>query len=123
MQRGRIIAAVVMGIALIAAGFLAWSAWGTPERPEARRPERDREHREPAEQPAGPTAHSSPHPEEPRPVAARPEVFARAEWGNGQGRLGRIRPDEANPEAPMSLAQANDGTVVVLDQVNNNSEL
>jgi hypothetical protein len=33
--------------------------------------------------------------------------------------LGRILPDEANPEAPMSFAPGADGSVVVLDQVNN----
>lgn len=45
-------------------------------------------------------------------------VVARADWGGGPGQLGRDRPEEANPEAPMSLTTARDGTVVVLDQVN-----
>jgi hypothetical protein len=40
-----------------------------------------------------------------------------AVWGSGAGQLGRTRPEQANPEAPMSLAAAGDG-LVVLDQVN-----
>ena len=54
----------------------------------------------------------------PLPPAAPGRVFARAAWGNGPGELARARPAEANPEAPMSLAEGPDGTVVVLDQVN-----
>jgi hypothetical protein len=44
-------------------------------------------------------------------------VLVTAMWGSGPGQLGRTRPQEANPEAPMSLAAAGDG-LVVLDQVN-----
>ena len=53
------------------------------------------------------------------PRASEPtRVVVRAEWGGGSGQLGRDRPQEANPEAPMSLTTAADGTVLVLDQVN-----
>lgn len=45
-------------------------------------------------------------------------VFARAAWGSGPGQLGRERPQEGNPEAPMSLTLDAEGRVVVLDQVN-----
>jgi hypothetical protein len=45
-------------------------------------------------------------------------VVARSEWGSRPGQLGRERPDEANPEAPMSLTGGPGGTVLVLDQVN-----
>ncbi len=41
-----------------------------------------------------------------------------ASWGSGPGELGRSRPAEGNPEAPMSFAVANDGHLLALDQVN-----
>lgn len=44
--------------------------------------------------------------------------LARFGWGNGEGNLGRSRPDEANPEAPMSLTVDALGNVWILDQVN-----
>ncbi len=43
---------------------------------------------------------------------------ARFGWGSGPGNLGRSRPDEANPEAPMSLTTDAQGQVWILDQVN-----
>ena len=39
-------------------------------------------------------------------------------WGSDDQSLGRSRPQEGNPEAPMSFAVAPDGNLVVLDQVN-----
>lgn len=48
----------------------------------------------------------------------RPEVIAQVPWGSGLGRLGRRRPAEGNPEAPMSLAVTPHGDILVLDQVN-----
>jgi hypothetical protein len=45
-------------------------------------------------------------------------VFATFGWGSGEGQLAHKRPDEANPEAPMSLALDKYGNVTVLDQVN-----
>ncbi len=39
-------------------------------------------------------------------------------WGSGPNDLGRDRPKEGNPEAPMSLAIDSKGTRWVLDQVN-----
>jgi hypothetical protein len=62
-----------------------------------------------------PDAGVAPVPTDERPVG---NVFARARWGGGPGDLARSRPDEANAEAPMSLAQGPNGTVVVLDQLN-----
>ncbi|MBK7861753.1 MAG: hypothetical protein IPJ65_24680 [Archangiaceae bacterium] len=51
-------------------------------------------------------------------VEPRTEVLATFAWGAGKGQLGRARPRDGNPEAPMSLdADAND-TVWLLDQVN-----
>ena len=45
-------------------------------------------------------------------------VFATFGWGSGEGQLAHKRPDEANPEGPMSLALDKHGNVMVLDQVN-----
>jgi hypothetical protein len=45
-------------------------------------------------------------------------VFATFGWGSGEGQLAHKRPDEANPEGPMSLARDRFGNVMVLDQVN-----
>ena len=45
------------------------------------------------------------------------EVRLSAKWGGGQGELGRERPQEGNPEGPMSFAFAGDD-MFVLDQVN-----
>ncbi|SEM02676.1 hypothetical protein SAMN05444354_110283 [Stigmatella aurantiaca] len=61
--------------------------------------------------PAG-TAPQAPAPSKPR------EVFAELGWGSGASQLGRERPQEGNPEAPMSLAVTPLGEAVVLDQVN-----
>lgn len=47
-----------------------------------------------------------------------PNVLAAFGWGSGAGNLGRSRPDEANPEAPMSLTVDAQGNVWILDQVN-----
>jgi hypothetical protein len=44
-------------------------------------------------------------------------VLLRAKWGSGKNELGRDRPQEGNPEAPMSLAVTADGMIVV-DQIN-----
>lgn len=61
------------------------------------------------------------------PFAIAPAVSGRsfvveevvfAPWGNGVGELGVLRPREANPEGPMSLAVSDDGRIHVLDQVN-----
>lgn len=47
------------------------------------------------------------------------DVFFSAEWGSSRmNQLGRVRPSEANPEAPMSLTMDNKGRMFVLDQVN-----
>ncbi len=44
--------------------------------------------------------------------------FARFGWGSGKGELGKDRPDEANPEGPMSFALLPSGGLAILDQVN-----
>lgn len=51
-------------------------------------------------------------------VATPPNEVAKFGWGSGEGNLGRSRPDEANPEAPMSLTVDAAGNAWVLDQVN-----
>lgn len=45
-------------------------------------------------------------------------VLASFGWGSGEGSLGHSTPDEANPEAPMSLTVDAQGNVWILDQVN-----
>lgn len=44
--------------------------------------------------------------------------FARFGWGSGPGKLGKDRPDEANPEGPMSFAPLPGGGLAILDQIN-----
>lgn len=51
---------------------------------------------------------------EPRPVG----VLGTYGWGSGEDQLGRDRPTEGNPTAPMSLTFDREGNAVVLDQVN-----
>ncbi|MGZ3417105.1 MAG: hypothetical protein ACXVEE_04525 [Polyangiales bacterium] len=46
------------------------------------------------------------------------DIVAFAGWGTGVGELGRELPQEASPEAPMSLVVDDAGAVHVLDQVN-----
>lgn len=50
------------------------------------------------------------------PAAAN--VIATFGWGSGDDALGRERQQEGNSEGPMSLTVAPDGTIVILDQVN-----
>jgi hypothetical protein len=45
-------------------------------------------------------------------------VVAEFGWGSGERDLGRNRPEEANPEAPMSLTVDAQGQVWIVDQVN-----
>ncbi len=45
-------------------------------------------------------------------------VVASFGWGSGTGDLGRSKPDEANPEAPMSLTVDALGQIWIVDQVN-----
>ena len=54
----------------------------------------------------------------PEPRTGGGKVVASFGWGSGEGNLGHSRPDEANPEAPMSLTVDAQGQVWILDQVN-----
>lgn len=68
-----------------------------------------------SEPPAGPLAPgSAAHP----PSASPGQVAFFSPWGTGKAELGRERPSEGNPEAPMSFAPDHQGRVLVLDQVN-----
>lgn len=52
-------------------------------------------------------------------VDTGPDIFFKAGWGSSRmDELGRMRPAEANPEAPMSLTVDGKGRMYVLDQVN-----
>jgi hypothetical protein len=46
------------------------------------------------------------------------EVLAVFGWGSGEGQLGSSRQPEGNPEGPMSVTVGPDGSVWILDQVN-----
>jgi hypothetical protein len=52
-----------------------------------------------------------------QPRDAGPNALIVARWGSGRGELGRDRPQEGNPEGPMSLVLAG-RDLLVLDQVN-----
>lgn len=45
-------------------------------------------------------------------------VLVAAKWGSGKGELGLSKPEEGNPEAPMSFAVDRQGRLHVLDQAN-----
>lgn len=49
---------------------------------------------------------------------AAPDVVLELSWGGGGASVGRLVPDEASPEGPMSFALGPGGQVYVLDQVN-----
>ncbi len=51
------------------------------------------------------------------PRDSGPNALVIARWGSGRGELGRDRPQEGNPEGPMSLVLAG-RDLLVLDQVN-----
>lgn len=56
----------------------------------------------------------------PRPAkTTTPGLVASAAWGSGRTDIGREVPEEGNPEGPMSFAFGPDGSLIVLDQVNN----
>ncbi|QRK12429.1 hypothetical protein JQX13_21825 [Archangium violaceum] len=55
-----------------------------------------------------------PRTEQPRPAG----VLGSYAWGSGEAQLGRDRPTEGNPTAPMSLTFDQAGNALVLDQVN-----
>lgn len=54
----------------------------------------------------------------PKDGGASAGVLAEFGWGSGPDALGRSRPQEGNPEAPMSLAVDGAGTAWVVDQIN-----
>jgi len=54
----------------------------------------------------------------PSSASSARSILAFSPWGSGPGELGRKRPQEANPEGPMSLASDPSGKILVLDQVN-----
>lgn len=87
---------------------------GTPDRPS------------PAPGPT-PGARPTEKPNDSKPLPAKPtlspggiDVSAgfEAKWGSGPGQLGIHRPQEGNPEAPMSFTLDGRGNAFVLDQVN-----
>jgi hypothetical protein len=67
---------------------------------------------------------SAPVPSIPRAMAAEyadaqtHRTLVQAQWGGLPGKLGKSRPNEANPEGPMSFGFTADGRMLALDQVN-----
>jgi len=111
---------VVVAIVVVAIAALVW--WG---RPAARRGDEAK-----TKSSATPTSSSSSlaanGPDAPTSTpttsgaspAPTTNVFSKEAWGSGRDELGRLKANESNPEAPMSLAVGPNGEVVVLDQVN-----
>jgi len=68
-----------------------------------------------------PSTSAAPEPTASPGATSTPEpatsVVVSARWGSGRGELGRLRPQEGNPEGPMSFASAGED-LLVLDQVN-----
>lgn len=69
--------------------------------------------RAPQQKPAGPAGSAAAPGDAPQGA-----VVISAPWGSQLGQLGRERPSEGNPEAPMSFAVDAKGRVLVVDQVN-----
>jgi hypothetical protein len=114
------IGAVVLCTAVVA--LLRWCA--APEPKEDQQPRRGR-----ATTQDGPewtacgsaTSRSAPLPSTttaPPAKRGRGEAVIQARWGSGKGELGLSRPEEANPEAPMSFALDATGRTWIIDQVN-----
>jgi hypothetical protein len=69
-------------------------------------------------EPAARATRATSHTDDAAARAEQGREVARATWGAGPDQLGHIRPQEANPEGPMSHALGPDGTLHVLDQTN-----
>jgi hypothetical protein len=54
----------------------------------------------------------------PRVLQPNLPASLRLSWGSAEHQVGRTRPSEGNPEAPMSLAFGPDGSLYLVDQVN-----
>jgi hypothetical protein len=71
---------------------------------------------------SGPTRKQAPRQQAQVPGAPskadQEELIAQLGWGSGPSQVGRERPEEANPEGPMSLSVDALGNIVMLDQVN-----
>ncbi|ADO73131.1 hypothetical protein [Stigmatella aurantiaca] len=109
------LAVLVLGVALGVARMGTRPPPGAPPPTEDAPPLADTSQR-PGERPGRP---SPADPGQGPAKSSKPrEVFAELGWGSGPSQLGRERPQEGNPEAPMSLATTPQGEAVVLDQIN-----
>ncbi|AKT35953.1 hypothetical protein [Chondromyces crocatus] len=112
------VAALALGIAVLLGK--PWQTASAPPQPGASSSGDPR----PAPSGGGSPARSAPHAVQGSsratspPSSAGPELVVTASWGAALGQLGRERPDEGNPEAPMSLAADGKGRLLVLDQIN-----
>lgn len=117
--RTRQLAIMVAIAALAAVAWVAISRDSSPVPPPPRANEDVADDTPPDDTSA--TAPASALIEDPPPAAAGDDedagVLVAARWGSRRGELGRLRPQEGNPEGPMSFARAGDD-LLVLDQVN-----
>ncbi|MFP2925706.1 hypothetical protein ACLESO_10895 [Pyxidicoccus sp. 3LG] len=118
-RRGAVIAGLValaLGIAWVMIRAKGGSASETPARAEGRAAEASSGNGNGG---AGARKGGAPSPSASGQASpARGDLWVETTWGSGPSQLGRNRPQEGNPEAPMSLALTPQGDAVVLDQVN-----
>ncbi len=110
-------ARVAAGIGVVAALLVAWAATKRSTRAGEPTSPTDSPHPTASTSSATARSQSTPRAAQPQPEAT-PGVWMRARWGAGADELGRDRPNEGNPEAPMSLSTDGKGNVVILDQLN-----
>lgn len=122
--------AVAVGGAAVIAILVGWLLWASsgPGAPASVGPDgssstAEAGKREPMREPARPVGRPGVVAGDGGPVAevlepSSGEVLTRFGWGSGDEALGRERQAEGNAEGPMSLTVGADGSVYVLDQIN-----
>jgi hypothetical protein len=118
MKRTRLILllAVIVGIAIV-----VWTRPWANAKHDASRPLATANTNANATANATATANASAPPSAPPTAMATAPAkrdFVTMKWGSGPNEIGRKRPQEGNPEGPMSLAIDPRGNTLVLDQVN-----
>lgn len=110
---------VLLAVAMLVVGLVWWNSRASPVDSWPERGVDERDAGTPEASRRAPTAKTTAADSGMPEARTGPGVeLARFGWGNGEGNLGRTRPDEANPEAPMSLTVDALGNVWILDQVN-----
>lgn len=111
----------ISALVLLLGGMVALLAWlgRTPKSARVRSSESPQSEESTAQIPAAAqrSADVATRAKLPGEQASSGALFAHFGWGSGQSGLARDRPEEANPEAPMSLLATEDGAII-LDQLN-----